>query len=188
MLIRVGVTLDKEYLIVRLNPDGSRRIVDATNMRLVPNYPTWEEIRDFRLGLWDNAPAMFWGEWDSDLARDIRRGAGIQFMPYPPADGLYVPPVDDPPNQIAHLQRIQANAAVSAHDLQVTLGNDILRSATADDYNTVKFTFIHMIGSAWLRYEEWAKVDPEELILGGNNDGLPLWKAGPDGLEAITLA
>ena len=46
--------------------------------------------------------------------------------------------------------------------------------------------FIHMIGSAWLRYEEWAKVDPEELILGGNNDGLPLWKAGPDGLEAIT--
>ena len=43
-----------------------------------------------------------------------------------------------------------------------------------------------MIGSAWLRYEEWAKVDPEELILGGNNDGLPLWKAGPDGLESIT--
>ena len=76
---------------------------------------------------------------------------------------------------------------MSAHDLEVTLGNDILRAATDDDYNTVKFTFIHMIGPVrGSGMKSGRRYDPEELILGGNNDGLPLWKAGPDGLESIT--
>ena len=108
------------------------------------------------------------------------------FLPYPPADGIAVGHSIEPVNQIPHLQRFQGNASVSAHDLQVTLGNDLLRSATAEDYNTVKYAFFHMIGSAQLRYETWAAIDPEELIIGGNNDGLPLWKNGPDGLEANT--
>ena len=82
-------------------------------------------------------------------------------------------------NQIPYLQTYQRNAAVSAHDLQVTLGTDVMQSATADDYNTVKNTFIHLIGAAWQRYVEWAAVDPEELIIGGNFDGTPLWSAEP---------
>ena len=81
----------------------------------------------------------------------------------------------EPVNQIPYLQTYQRNAAVSAHDLQVTLGTDVMQSATADDYNTVKHSFIHLIGAAWQRYVEWAPVDPEELIIGGNYDGTPLW-------------
>ena len=38
-----------EYIIVRLAPDGSRRIVDADRIRLGSIYPTWEDIRDFWL-------------------------------------------------------------------------------------------------------------------------------------------
>ena len=83
-------------------------------------------------------------------------------------------------NQVLYLQTYQRNAAVSAHDLQVTLGTDVMQSATADDYNTVKHAFIHLIGAAWQRYVEWAAVDPEELIIGGNFDGTPLWSRNLD--------
>ena len=97
-------------------------------------------------------------------------------MPYPPADGIPSEPVDDPVNQVPYLQRYQRNASVSAHDLQVTLGTDVMQSATADDYNTVKHAFFHLIGSAWQRYVEWSAVDPQELIIGGNFDGTLLWR------------
>ena len=40
--------------------------------------------------------------------------------------------------RVLYLQTYQRNAAVSAHDLQVTLGTDVMQSATAADYNTVK--------------------------------------------------
>ena len=82
----------------------------------------------------------------------------------------------EPVNQIPYLQTYQRNAAVSAHDLQVTLGTDVMQSATDDDYQTVKHSFIHLIGAAWQRYVEWALVDPEELIIGGNFDGTLLWR------------
>ena len=86
------------------------------------------------------------------------------------------------------LQQYQGHAAFAAHDLQVTLGNDVLRSATADDYNTVKNTFIHMIGSAWWRYEVLKDVDPQELIVGGNYDGTLLWRRNLDDYAAIDVA
>ena len=35
-----------------------------------------------------------------------------------------------------------------------------MQSATDDDYQTVKHSFIHLIGAAWERYVEWATVDP----------------------------
>ena len=118
----VGVTIgDIQYLIVRLDPDGSRRPVDAGRVLLGPGTPTWEQARDAWLGRWDNDPIMFWGEYDARLEQEIDRGVGTQFMPYPPADGVPVPPVDDPVNQVPYLTRFQRNAAVSAHDLQVTL-------------------------------------------------------------------
>ena len=173
----VGVELGTEdWIIVRLAPDGSRRIVDVDVMELSVSYPTWEERRDFRLGLWPNTPIMFWGTLDDPLHAAIRRGRITHYMPYPPADGIAVVPVEEPPNQVPYLQTYQRNAAVSAHDLQVTLGTDVMQSATADDYNTVKHSFIHLIGAAWQRYVEWATVDPEELIIGGNFDGTLLWR------------
>ena len=33
-----------------------------------------------------------------------------------------------------------------------------------------------MIGSAFGRYKVWNATDPEEIVIGGNNDGIPLWK------------
>ena len=70
----------------------------------------------------------------------------------------------------------------------MTLGNDILLSATADDYDTVKHTHIHLIGAAWQRYVEWAAVDPLELIVGGNYDGTPLWSRNLDDHAATDAA
>ena len=177
----VGVELGTEdWIIVRLDPSGSRLILDVRLAGLSANYPTWEDIRDFWIGFWDNDPIMFWGLNDPPLRLAIERGEGTQYMPYPPADGIAVRPVDEPPNQVPYLSLYQRNAAVSAHDLQVTLGTDVMQSATADDYNTVKNTFIHLIGAAWQRYVEWAAVDPQELIIGGNYDGTLLWKRNLD--------
>ena len=135
-----------------------------------------EGIRDFWLGLWDNAPAMFWGEYDRTPPRPCLsapgRAGGNSCRGFTrPLTAFPSRNVDDPVNQIPYLQLYQRNAAVSAHDLQVTLGNDILLSATADDHSTVKNAFIHLIGAAWQRYVEWAAVDPQELIIGGNYDG-----------------
>ena len=41
---------------------------------------------------------------------------------------------------------------------------------------TVLHTLSAMIGSATRRYKVWEAIDPEELVVGGNFDGTPLWK------------
>ena len=85
-----------------------------------------------------------------------------------------------PPNPSTRFptsQRYRRNAAVSAHDLQVTLGTG--RDAECPPPTTTiqsKNTFFHLIGAADQRYVEWEKVDPQELIIGGNYDGTLLWK------------
>ena len=144
-----------------LAEDGSRRIVD------------WENV-GFRLGrtgqlLYDRHPRLpiYYGQ----VPVGSRLGS---FLGY---DWISTPYII---NQVPYLQTYQRNAAVSAHDLQVTLGTDVMQSAEANDYNTVKNTFIHLIGAAWQRYVEWAAVDPEELIVGGNFDGTPLWSRNLD--------
>ena len=121
----------------------------------------------------------------SALGRAARDG---WYLPYPPADGVAVYPVEEPVNQVPLLSLYQRNAAVSAHDLQVTLGTDVMQSATDDDYQTVKHSFIHLIGAAWQRYVEWATVDPEELIVGGNYDGTLLWRRYLDDHAATDAA
>ena len=149
------------------------------------------EARDFWLGYWPDSPIVFWGpnsdviSLDSALYRAARDG---WYLPYPPADGVAVYPVEEPVNQVPLLSLYQRNAAVSAHDLQVTLGTDVMQSATDDDYQTVKHSFIHLIGAAWQRYVEWATVDPEELIVGGNYDGTLLWRRYLDDHAATDAA
>ena len=173
------IDLTNEVVIVRLSSDGSRRVIDDGSMKIATGTPTWEAARDFYLGFWPDSPIVFWGlnnaviSLDSALYRAARDG---WYLPYPPADGVPVYPVEEPVNQVPLLSLYQRNAAVSAHDLQVTLGTDVMQSATAADYNTVKNAFIHLIGAAWQRYVEWATVDPQELILGGNYDGTLLWR------------
>ena len=115
--------------------------------------------------------------------------ATAKYLPYPPADGVAVYPVEEPVNQVPLSYSLyQRNAAVSAHDLQVTLGTDVMQSATDDDYQTVKHSFIHLIGAAWQRYVEWATVDSEELIVGGNYDGTLLWRRYLDDHAATDAA
>ena len=185
------IDLSQEHVIVRLASDGSRRILDANTIRTSPSLPTWEDIRDVRLGFWPDSPIVFWGPLNDVISLNsalIRAGRDGWYLPYPPADGIAVYPVEEPVNQVPILQQYQRNAAVSAHDLQVTLGTDVMQSATDDDYQTVKHSFIHLIGAAWQRYVEWATVDSEELIVGGNYDGTLLWRRYLDDHAATDAA
>ena len=149
------------YYILRMVGDGSRRYTDyvgTTNpmdnlIRLSTQEDAWETV-----GVTYESGGNFLVD------------NGIAYMDY---DGSLS---TEPVNQIPYLQTYQRNAAVSAHDLQVTLGTDVMQSATDDDYQTVKHSFIHLIGAAWQRYVEWATVDPQELIIGGNYDRTLLWR------------
>ena len=159
-----GIDLPDVFVIVRLASDGSRRVIDDGGIRVVdPGLPTWEVARDFYLGFWPDTPIVFWGPDGDVISLDSALGRAASdgwYLPYPPADGVAVYPVEEPVNQVPLLSLYQRNAAVSAHDLQVTLGTDVMQSATDDDYQTVKHSFIHLIGAAWQRYVEWATVDP----------------------------
>ena len=186
------IDLVDEFIIVRLASDGSRRVIGDDTIRVVPpTVPTWEVARDFYLGFWPDSPIVFWGpnqavtSLQTALEYAPRDG---KYLPYPPADGIAVYPVEEPVNQVPLLSLYQRNAAVSAHDLQVTLGTDVMQSATDDDYQTVKHSFIHLIGAAWQRYVGWATVDPEELIVGGNYDGTLLWRRYLDDHAATDAA
>ena len=146
--------------ILRMVGDGSRRYTEyqgtSNPMDILRRFATQEDAWETMGVTYENAASLLL----------------IDHTTYMDYDGSIS---TEPVNQIPYLQTYQRNAAVSAHDLQVTLGTDVMQSATADDYNTVKNTFIHLIGAAWQRYVAWALVDPEELIIGGNYDGTPLW-------------
>ena len=64
------------------------------------------------------------------------------------------------------------------HQLDATIGHHSLQAAEEVDRETIRETIRDMIGAAWIKYQVWAVIDPEELIVGGNNDGVPLWKHG----------
>ena len=146
--------------ILRMVGDGSRRY---TEYQGVSHPMEWLIRLSTREDVWETIGVTY-EDGGSFLVDN-----GIAYMDY---DGSLT---TEPINQVPYLQTYQRNAAVSAHDLQVTLGTDVMQSATADDYNTVKNSFIHLIGAAWQRYVEWALVDPQELIIGGNYDGTLLW-------------
>ena len=158
--------------LLRMIGDGSRQFTDyfgASN-------PMRDIIRRSTLDGWETIGVTF--EHPYVFLRDNPIG----YLAY---DGSLTA---EPVNQIPYLLTYQRNAAVSAHDLQVTLGTDVMQSATDDDYQTVKHSFIHLIGAAWQRYVEWATVDPEEMIVGGNYDGTLLWRRYLDDHAATDAA
>ena len=69
------------------------------------------------------------------------------------------------------------HAARFAHQLDAALGHHTLASADEIDRLTVWNTLRAMIGVAARKYSEWEKIDPEELIVGGNFDGTPVMEA-----------
>ena len=72
----------------------------------------------------------------------------------------------------------KAHAARLMHQLDATIGHHSLQAAEEVDRETIRQTIRDMIGAAWIKYQVWAVIDPEELIIGGNNDGVPLWEHG----------
>ena len=80
-----------------------------------------------------------------------------------------------PVNQVPYLQAYRAHAARFAHELDDAMGHHSLASAEESDRLAVRATIRDMIGVAWRQYDEWELVDPQELIVGGNFDGTPLW-------------
>ena len=74
------------------------------------------------------------------------------------------------------LEQFYGHAARFAHQLDSALGHHSLQSATEEDRMTVLHTLSAMIGSATRRYKVWEATDPEQTIVGGNNDGVLLWK------------
>ena len=65
------------------------------------------------------------------------------------------------------------------------MGHHTLNSADERDSLVVLQTLSDMIGSAWKRYKVWEATDPLELVVGGNNDGVPLWKVQQPEYEQI---
>ena len=83
---------------------------------------------------------------------------------------------ETPVNQTPYLDEFQGHAATFAHQLDAAMGHHSLQSAEEEDRLTTLQTLSAMIGSAWIRYRTWEAIDPTELVIGGNNDGIPLWK------------
>ena len=90
--------------------------------------------------------------------------------------------VPDPVNQWVLLNQFREHASRFAHQLDAAMGHHTLVSAAEEDRLTTLYALSDMIGSAWMRYKVWEAVDPEELIIGGNYDGTPLWKRTESGL------
>ena len=86
--------------------------------------------------------------------------------------GQYASPV----NQLPYLDEYQGHASRFAHQLDAALGHHSLYAAEEADRMVTLQTLSSMIGSAWIRYGIWEAIDPEEIVHGGNNDGVPLWK------------
>ena len=82
----------------------------------------------------------------------------------------------EPVNQTGYLNPFRAHAARFAHELDDAMGHHSLASAEESDRLAVRAIIRDLIGSAAIKYDEWDAIDPEELIVGGNYDGTPLWK------------
>ena len=91
---------------------------------------TWEDI----LPLWlddRDAEVFVWG-LSSDADNRIRLG---EYLPYPPADGIVIPSVTDPPNQIPHQQDFLNHCCTFAHELLTDFHPHAPRLRHIDSWN-----------------------------------------------------
>ena len=95
---------------------------------------------------------------------------------------------NEPVDQVYYLNKFFAHASRFAHQLDAAMGHHTLASSSEEDRLTVHNALSAMIGSAWRRYAEWDLVSREELIVGGNYDGTPLWKRNLDDFIRIDEA
>ena len=153
--------------LCRMYADGTRRFSDAQaadrevmyHLRLFTDRDGWESV-----GVAIETPIQ-----DPRIDRpDYRNGAG--FLHY---DGRVNA---NHANQFLDIQNYRAHAARFAHQLDSAWGNHSILSAEEADRLTTFNALADMIGSAWRRYKTWDATDPEELVIGGNNDGRLLWQ------------
>ena len=166
------VTLeDDDYLLAVLDDDGSRRIVrrglfsqGSTVERVIEAFGT-------NVVFWgpDNIPGLF-----SALSHAVVDGN--RYLPYPPADGIAIPPVLEAVNQVPEVSKFREHAARFAHQLDAAMGHHTLAAAEERDRLATYNTLADLIGNAWRKFQEWYDIDPQELITGGNFDGTLLWK------------
>ena len=91
-------------------------------------------------------------------------------------------------NQYPSIRAFRAHAATFAHQLDAAMGHHSLASADEADRLTIYNALKDMIGSAWQRYAIWEAIDPEDLIVGGNNDGMLLWQYHEPEYQGIDAA
>ena len=165
------VTVDETYLTVALDDDGSRRIVGSGTFSTSATVERVIEV--------SGSNVVFWGPREAvNGLSSALIGARIEghYLPYPPADGIAIFPVEERVNQVPQLLDFREHAATFAHQLDDAMGHHSLTSAAEADRMVTFQTLSSMIGSGWRRYKEWAGTDPQELIVGGNFDGTLLWK------------
>ena len=95
---------------------------------------------------------------------------------------------ETPVNQIAYTWPYREHLATFAHQLDAAMGHHSLLSAEEPDRLVTLQTLSAMLGSAWIRYDTWDAINPEELVVGGVNDGLPLWTIDLPDMQAIDVA
>ena len=165
------VTVDETYLLAVLDDDGSRRVIgDGGIFSIGTTVERVIEVNGSNVVFWgpNNIPGL-----KGAIYAAIHDG---YYLPYPPADGIAVFPVEEPVNQVPELTSFREHASRFAHQLDDALGHHSLTSASEADRMVTYQTLSSMIGSGWRRYKEWDATDPQELIIGGNFDGTLLWK------------
>ena len=120
---------------------------------------------------------------NSDLSHAI--ADGNRYLPYPPADGIAVFPVEEAVNQVPEVSSFRAHAARFAHQLDAAMGHHTLAAAEERDRLATYNTLADLIGNAWRKFQEWYDIDPQELITGGNFDGTLLWKRDIDEYRSV---
>ena len=146
--------------LLRMYADGSRRFSEFVgSTRPASHFPSQTERGWEQIGVTFTSPT-----------NPIDYRIGDAFLAY---DGSLT---FDPVNHLTYLNPFKAHAARYAQQLNATLNFDVLASADAADRLIVKQTLSAMLGSAARRYAQWEAIDPEELIVGGEFDGTPLWQ------------
>ena len=156
--------------LLRMVGDGSRRY---TAYNAVSNPMQWIIRRSTQEDAWGTIGVSY-----ENGGRPLL-DHGIAYLDY---DGSVGP---EPVNQIPYLQDFRGHAARFMHQLDATIGHHSLQAAEENDRETIRQTIRDMIGAAWLKYNVWEVVDPEELIVGGNFDGTLLWKRSLEEMQGI---
>ena len=156
--------------LLRMVGDDSRRYTEYEG---VSNPMQWLIQKSTQEDAWETIGVTY------ESALHIRLRDHLTYLDY---DGSLT---TEPVNQIPYLQDFRGHAARFMHQLDATIGHHSLQAAEENDRETIRQTIRDMIGAAWLKYNVWEVVDPEELIIGGNYDGTLLWRRSLEEIQGV---